>query len=146
MWREIWRNRRWRSEGGLLDCITVVLQNAEQHLVNSKSPWIEDIVFNMNAHLKKMHFSAICKTNLYTLEIHTQRTVKTEKFYLLLLWNLRIADSKLKIFAKENDHIPLLETWSDLWVFVAVSHAAKVRSCLNYKTQSTFVLHIFNCY
>lgn len=45
-----------------------------------------------------------------------------------------VVDSKLKILAKENDHIPLLETCSDLWVFVAMSHAAKARSTLNWFT------------
>lgn len=45
----------------------------------------EDIVLNVNAHLKKMHLSAFGKTSCYTLRIQTQRTVKSKMFHLLLL-------------------------------------------------------------
>lgn len=57
-----------------------------------------------------------------------------------------VVDSKHQIIAKSNDHIYLLETRSDLWVFVAVSHATEARSSLNYRSQFTFVSHTFNGY
>ena len=57
-------------------------------------------MLNVDAHLKKMHFSASCKTSLYTLGIQTQRTIKTEQFHLSLFKKLMVVDSKLKILAK----------------------------------------------